>query len=59
MYMEIADMTLEQLASITSMLSHARLGAYMGKVSGHTYLFAIPQGEYEASLGMNLGISEM
>ena len=59
MYMDIANMTLEQLASITSMLSQARLNAYMEKVNGHTFLFAVPQEELEAALGLHLGIGEM
>lgn len=42
MYMEIADMTLEQLSKVTSMLSCARMGAYLTTVGGHTFLCAVP-----------------
>ncbi|GEM_PF-6179068 len=59
MYMDIANMTLEQLAGITSMLSQARLHAYMEKVGDHTFLFAVPTNELEAALGLNLAIEEM
>lgn len=41
MYMEIADMTLEQVSKVTSMLSSARLGAYLTSVGGHTFLCAV------------------
>ena len=42
MYMEIADMTLEQVSKVTSMLSCARMGAYLTKMGGHTFLCAVP-----------------
>ncbi len=42
MYMEIADMTLEQVSTVTRMLSTARLGAYLTMVGGHTFLCAVP-----------------
>ena len=42
MYMEIADMTLEQVSKVTSMLSNARLGAYLTTMGGHTFLYAVP-----------------
>lgn len=41
MYMEIADMTLEQVSKVTSMLSSARLGAYLTTMGGHTFLYAV------------------
>jgi hypothetical protein len=59
MYMDIANMTLEQLARITGLLSQARLNAYMEKVGNHTFLFAIPPEEYEAAMGLSPGFSEM
>ena len=49
MYMEIADMTLEQLASITSLLGQARLGAYMEKVGRKTYLYTVDDSEYRSA----------
>jgi len=49
MYMEIADMTLEQLSSITSLLGQARLGAYMEKVGRKTYLFAVDEAELRSA----------
>jgi len=41
MYMDIANMTLEQVSRVTSMLSSARLGAYLTSVGGHTFLYAV------------------
>ncbi len=45
MYIDIADMTLEQVSKITQMLSTARLGAYLEKASGHAYLYAVADAE--------------
>ena len=42
MYMDIADMTLEQVSKVTTMLTTARLGAYLTTVGGHTLLYTIP-----------------
>ena len=42
MYMDIANMTLEQVSKVTSMLSTARLGAYLTTVCERTYLYAVP-----------------
>ena len=41
MYMDIANMTLEQVSRVTSMLSTARLGAYLMTMGGHTFLYAV------------------
>lgn len=57
MYMEIADMTLEQLSSITSLLGQARLGAYMGKVGMKTYLYAVNEIELKSALDSAAGFS--
>lgn len=54
MYMDVANMTFEQLARITSMLSQAKLSAYMENMGNHTYLFAIPREEYEAAMGLGI-----
>jgi hypothetical protein len=40
--MEIANMTLEQVSKVTSMLGTARLAAYLTSVGGHTFLYAVP-----------------
>ncbi len=40
--MDIADMTLEQVSKVTTMLTTARLGAYLTTVGGHTLLYTIP-----------------
>jgi len=34
-------MTLEQVSRVTSMLSTARLGAYLMTMGGHTFLYAV------------------
>ena len=49
MYMEIANMTLEQVSRVTELLSQARLGAYMQKVGRKTYLYAVDKAEYESA----------
>ena len=35
-------MTLEQVSKVTSMLSTAKLGAYLTTMDGHTFLYAVP-----------------
>ena len=42
MYMDIANMTLEQVSRVTSMLSTAKLSAYLTRAGGHTFLYAVP-----------------
>lgn len=46
MYIDIADMNMEEVSRITQALSSARLAAYLQKVGEHAYLYAVEEKEY-------------
>ena len=48
MYIDLANMTLEEVSRVTQMLSGARLAAYLQKVGEHTYLYAMADSEYRS-----------
>lgn len=41
MYIDIANMTLEEVSKITQLLSSARVDAYLTKFGGHAYLYTV------------------
>ncbi len=45
MYIELANMTLEEVSKITQVLTCARLGSYLQKIGEHTYLHAFNENE--------------
>ena len=45
MYIELANMTLEEVSKITQVLTGARLGTYLQKIGEHTYLHAFDEKE--------------
>lgn len=56
MYMEVANMTLEQLNRISSMLGQARMAAHMEKVGRRTYLYAVDEEDFsQSAFGIQFG----
>lgn len=47
MYIDIADMTLEEVSRISQALSTSRLAAYLQKVGEHAYLYAVEERDYK------------
>ncbi|MFH1307171.1 MAG: hypothetical protein ABIH83_05980 [Candidatus Micrarchaeota archaeon] len=47
MYIDIANMTLEEVGKITSMLSSARVDAYLTKVGENAYLYTVAKEEHK------------
>ncbi|MFH0927211.1 MAG: hypothetical protein V1822_01395 [Candidatus Micrarchaeota archaeon] len=41
MYIDIANMTLEEVSRVCQSLSSARMGAYLTKVGGSAYLYTV------------------
>ncbi|MFH1095167.1 MAG: hypothetical protein V1728_03035 [Candidatus Micrarchaeota archaeon] len=45
MYIELANMTLEEVSKITQVLTCARLGSYLRRMGEHTYLHTFDENE--------------
>ncbi|MFA5108640.1 MAG: hypothetical protein WC492_03865 [Candidatus Micrarchaeia archaeon] len=46
MYIDIANMTLEEVSKVTSLLGSARIDAYLSKVGEHAYLYTVDKERY-------------
>ena len=47
MYIDIANMTLEEVGRITQLLSSARIDAYLSKVGSNAYLYTVSKEKHE------------
>ena len=47
MYLDIANMTLEEVSRICQSLSSAKMDAYLTKVGGGAYLYTVDRREYQ------------
>jgi len=50
MYVDIADMTLEELSAVCRSLSSARLDAYLTKVGDSAYLYTVDREKYRGEI---------
>jgi len=51
MYIDIANMTLEEVGRICRSLSSARMEAYLTKVGGNAYLYTVDGAKYGGEVG--------
>lgn len=50
MYVDIADMTLEEVSRVCQSLSSARLDAYLTKVGNNAYLYTVDKQKYRGEV---------
>ena len=50
MYVDIADMTLEEVSRVCQSLSSARLDAYLTKVGDSAYLYTVDREKYRGEM---------